>query len=407
MADDGRLSRFGAVVLGAVAALMAAPAIGWAESPDTDAGGTSARRADASATHTNRSRPHADSPDNALMRRSRGGGAPIQSAAPPRARLAARAADAAVRTDPGTAAEPFRPVPSAHSHASAPPSAWEAGLAWFQHTFNNATPTFGAQLPVIAVTPGHRSQPIVLGGFDGDGDPLSYTVAGAGSAAGTAGGVLAITDGSAVYTPPEAWDGSTPYDDEFLVTVTDVGPDWHLHGLAGLLNLLTFGVLGSPGDTATGALTVRVHGAPGAGPEPSGPDPDPDPPAPEPTPDPPDPGPPTEQPGPPVAEPDPPVAQPDPPVVAPNPAPDPGTPVVVGSFPVSFVNASGTYTNDQVHVMVIGQASPGQWSWVDLNGIAHPIDHTAANAADHLVKNGVNYANMSFSLAGAGGLRIP
>lgn len=89
------------------------------------------------------------------------------------------------------------------------------GTGLFQHTFNNATPTFGGQLPTVSAVPGQSSEPIVLGGFDADGDPLSYSISGAGSGSGSAGGVLAITDGSAVYTPPGAWDGTTSYDDEF------------------------------------------------------------------------------------------------------------------------------------------------------------------------------------------------
>ena len=444
MVDDRQASRLGVAVLGAVSALMMAPSTAWAESPDTAGGSAATRSADSSPPATsersrradpgasvNRPRTQAGPREAASVRGTRGAGESPRSPGPARSRLTARTSETVLQAEPGAASEPALPVPSAHSHASAPPSApaaapsapaaapsasaaapsaWEAGLAWFQHTFNNATPTFGGQLPTVSAVPGQSSEPIVLGGFDADGDPLSYSISGAGSGSGSAGGVLAITDGSAVYTPPGAWDGTTSYDDEFLVTVTDVGPGWHVHGLAGLLNLLTFGMLGSPGDSATGAVTVRVNAAPGAGPEPPGPDPDPappEPPAPEPTPDPPepDPNPPVAQPDPPVTQPDPPVVTPDPPVVQPD--PEPGTPVVAGSFPVSFVNASDSYANDEIHVMVIGQASPGQWSWVDRDGTAHPIDHTAANAADHLVKNGVNYANMSFSLAGAGGLRIP
>ena len=409
MALHRTVSRFGAVLLGAVAALMITSAIGRAESPDGDTGAAATRSADASAT-TGRSaradgdptrirpRSRVDVPEPTPLSGSRSAVESRLSPRPVRSRLAARAAETVTQGEPPASSKPYGLSLSAAAHVATPPSGWEAGLAWFQHTFNNATPTFEAQRPTVSLSPGQTSQPVTLGGFDADGDPLSYTIAGAGSGTGSAGGVLAIAGGSAVYTPPGAWDGTTSYDDQFMVIVTDVGPGWHVHGLAGLLNLLTFGMLGSPGDSATGAVTVRVNAVPGAGPEPPGADPDP---APQPTPDPADPNPsaPPTQPGP--------VVVPPGPLTPPGPGPTPGAPMVAGSFPVSFVNAGGAYTNDRIHVMVIGQASPGQWSWVDRDGTAHPIDHTAANAAGHLVKNGVNYANMSFSLAEAGNLRIP
>jgi len=79
-----------------------------------------------------------------------------------------------------------------------------------------------------------------------------------------------------------------------------------------------------------------------------------------------------------------------------------------GSFPLTLVNnTGGAYRDDQIFVTIIGQATPSTWSWIDEKGVAHAIDHTAANAPGHLVKNGVNYADMSFSLADAGSLPIP
>ncbi|MEK0575697.1 beta-1,3-glucanase family protein, partial [Mycobacterium ulcerans] len=51
--------------------------------------------------------------------------------------------------------------------------------------------------------------------------------------------------------------------------------------------------------------------------------------------------------------------------------------------------------------------TPGHWAWIDQNGVAHPIDHNAADARGHLTKDGVNYANMSFTLDQAGNLTTP
>jgi hypothetical protein len=80
----------------------------------------------------------------------------------------------------------------------------------------------------------------------------------------------------------------------------------------------------------------------------------------------------------------------------------------VGSFPVTLVNnTGGVYNSNQIYVTLIGQVTPGTWSWIDSTGVAHKLDHTAANAPGHLVKNGVNYANMSFTLAQAQNLTIP
>jgi hypothetical protein len=77
-----------------------------------------------------------------------------------------------------------------------------------------------------------------------------------------------------------------------------------------------------------------------------------------------------------------------------------------GTFRDVFINHTGL-TDSQVYVTVIGQTTPGQWAWIDQNGVAHVIDHNAANAADHLTKNGVNYADMSFTLAQAGNFHMP
>lgn len=88
----------------------------------------------------------------------------------------------------------------------------------------------------------------------------------------------------------------------------------------------------------------------------------------------------------------------------------PATPPVTtaGTFPVSLVNGSaGAWRDDQIHVTILGQATPGVWSWVDATGTVRPLDHTAAEAPGHLTKDGVNYADMSFTLAQAAGLSIP
>ena len=59
-----------------------------------------------------------------------------------------------------------------------------------------------------------------------------------------------------------------------------------------------------------------------------------------------------------------------------------------GSFPMSLVNSTGgAYRDDQIFVTFLGQTTPGTWSWIDAAGQAHRLDHTAADAPGHLVKN--------------------
>jgi len=247
--------------------------------------------------------------------------------------------------------ESSRAVTSSPRAAAAPtgsnlPPALDGVLNWFRHTFDNATPTFTPQTSTVTLGEDQTSRPIALGGYDADGDTLTYTVRG--PEAGSAGGVLDISGGSATYTPPSTWGGDTTYNDTFTVTASDAGSGWHIHGVQGLLHVLTFGLLGEAGDTATGTLTVHVTPS--------------------------------------TTEP----------------------PAVEGSFPVSLVNhTGGAYRDDQIFVTVLGQTTPGNWAWVDAAGTAHPLDHTAADAPGHLAKDGVNYAKMSFTAAAATDLRIP
>ena len=82
--------------------------------------------------------------------------------------------------------------------------------------------------------------------------------------------------------------------------------------------------------------------------------------------------------------------------------------VTAGSFPVALVNKTGgAWRDDQIFVTILGQTTPGQWAWVDATGNARPLDPAAASAPDRLVKSGVGYANMAFTLAQSANLRIP
>jgi hypothetical protein len=57
--------------------------------------------------------------------------------------------------------------------------------------------------------------------------------------------------------------------------------------------------------------------------------------------------------------------------------------------------------------MFLFQAAPGQWSYLKADGTVAHVNHLDANAPGHLSKNGVNYANMAFTLAQAHTVNSP
>lgn len=80
----------------------------------------------------------------------------------------------------------------------------------------------------------------------------------------------------------------------------------------------------------------------------------------------------------------------------------------IGTFPLTLQNNTrGTWTNSQIYIMVLGQATPGQWSYLKSNGTLTHISHLDASAPNHLTKNGVNYANMAFTLAQTSTITMP
>ena len=130
--------------------------------------------------------------------------------------------------------------------ATVPVRASAVGLSGF---FNNQTPrlspTQTAQSPAGVVTG-------QLNAVDPDSPRLSYTIA-----ADPARGIATVgVDGSWSYTPDSAVAaGGT---DSFRVTVSDAPSGFAIHGVAGLINLLSFGLLGSRGDSSTSTVAVTV-----------------------------------------------------------------------------------------------------------------------------------------------------
>jgi hypothetical protein len=72
-----------------------------------------------------------------------------------------------------------------------------------------------------------------------------------------------------------------------------------------------------------------------------------------------------------------------------------------------FQNGSADVLSTDIYVTAIGRSAPDTWSWLGPDGATHALDHTAADAADHLEKDGVRYANMSFTLADAPDVALP
>jgi hypothetical protein len=79
-----------------------------------------------------------------------------------------------------------------------------------------------------------------------------------------------------------------------------------------------------------------------------------------------------------------------------------------GTFPLLLQNnTGGRWANNQIFVMMLGMATEGQWSYLRPDGTLRHINHLDASAPGHLTKNGVNYANMAFSLAQASTVTLP
>ncbi len=62
-------------------------------------------------------------------------------------------------------------------------------------------------------------------------------------------------DGTFTYTPDATFNGQ----DSFQITVTEMDEGFHIHGLSGLLNLVTFGLIGDSGHSATTTVTIGGH----------------------------------------------------------------------------------------------------------------------------------------------------
>lgn len=232
----------GVVLTGALGIAAAAPDED-ARSPSAQSGG-----ADTRTQHRGARAPRTSPGSVGTKQNSPGTAASRRQAAPTGVRPAAVEPD---RVRPAVAQLPAI-APAAATQppvvkAVAKPTAASGSL---RSRFNNQTPR------LYPTQSGQSASGVVTGrlnAVDPDSPRLSFTVA-----QNPANGTAAVTaDGSWTYTPnpPTAHAGGI---DSFRVTVSDAPSGFAIHGLAGLLHMLSFGRLGSRGDSSTATVTVTV-----------------------------------------------------------------------------------------------------------------------------------------------------
>ncbi|MGI9124035.1 MAG: Ig-like domain-containing protein [Mycobacterium sp.] len=245
----GRLGPL-AAALGVGAAILAGPGVAFAAPPGSDSASSSSegQQAGAGTRPGRRAAATAATPAPAAATHRR-------TAARPARPTAATVASARIATEAGSRI-------TAPAAATAPPtkktaSATAAAADPFGDFFSGIVSTFFNQSPAAnPVQIGQGPTGVVTGSLnatDADSSPLSYSVT-----TGPAHGTVAVdAAGAYTYTPDDAV-AATGGIDSFTVSISDAGTGFHLHGLEGLINLLTFGLIGSSRHVATAAVSVTV-----------------------------------------------------------------------------------------------------------------------------------------------------
>lgn len=141
------------------------------------------------------------------------------------------------------------PAASSPPATTAPTRRAAASARGVASVLDNRTPT-------VNPTQTGQTGNIVTGVFratDADDDELTYTVI----EEPQHGTVTVGGNGGYTYTADPAL-AATGAVDSFRVSVSDASSGFHVHGLMGLLNLLTFGLIGSSGHTSTATIGVTV-----------------------------------------------------------------------------------------------------------------------------------------------------
>ena len=123
--------------------------------------------------------------------------------------------------------------------------------------FSSLAALWNNQTPRLSPTQSGQSPAGVVSGrlnaVDPDSPRLTFTV----TEAPARGSAAVGADGSWTYTPEPAMAAAGGVD-SFRVTVSDAASGFAIHGLAGLLHLISFGLIGSRGDSSTSTVTVTV-----------------------------------------------------------------------------------------------------------------------------------------------------
>lgn len=148
---------------------------------------------------------------------------------------------------PAAAARPSVPSPGPAPGAAASPDLAGAVAAAVTPNsfFNNQTPTLSYNPAENTVVDGH-----ILGDLhpvDPDSAQLTIT-----ATKPTYGTVTVNQNGTFDYSPGVNFTGQ----DMFDVAVSDAGSGFHLHGFAGLINLLSFGLIGTSGHKKTETVFI-------------------------------------------------------------------------------------------------------------------------------------------------------
>ncbi len=142
-----------------------------------------------------------------------------------------------------------QPVAAAVTTPATNPGKRAAARRSLRSILNNTAPTLNPTQSAPALDGVVRG---ALNGADADGDTLRYRV----TQAPAHGQVEVDAQGGFVYRPAAA--GQLAATDTFGVEVSDAGSGFHVHGPLGLINLLTFGLVGTAGHTTTRTVTVST-----------------------------------------------------------------------------------------------------------------------------------------------------
>jgi len=249
---SGYVGRVGglACALGIGAAVLAGAGVAQADARGSGASGTDSQAAGPSSSSSHGADTGTESKARAKFR------AKSESDAKPEVQSAAALAPAQphrrpVRTSievPTPEAVAAATTNSAPADAAAPTptkSSVAAAQAAPNPLFNNQTPTLAYDSAENQAVNGHIEGN--LHPSDADSPNLTYT-----ATKPSSGTVVINPDGTFDYTPGPNYAGL----DMFDVTVSDAANGFHIHGFPGLINLLTFGLLGTSGHKKTETVFI-------------------------------------------------------------------------------------------------------------------------------------------------------